>query len=281
MFHVHFEKMEEAKELISSLSKMMSSSLFVQGIEILHNSCTVTIQHPTDAYEDSLFLLRDSLKEFIKCNKREEWFNQLLEQQYYYSDSEERLQILHIFHSILEGERENVEPFPFLKEEERLLEEAIQEFLLEQSSIFFESFETFRLKPYLEHLRSYIDIAIDEYKMELEYQAFIHMLRDFLNGRQSVYDKILLVDEDGFQFFLEDGSQLKRQELSKLIDRKLLTNHPIYVDSIMIAPLISIAPKEVYVYTDSCEQGIVLTLKNIFEEKIKVFPLRSCFIIKK
>lgn len=281
MFHVHFEKMEEAKELISSLSKMMSSSLFVQGIEILHNSCTVTIQHPTDAYEDSLFLLRDSLKEFIKCNKREEWFNQLLEQQYYYSDSEERLQILHIFHSILEGERENVEPFPFLKEEERLLEEAIQEFLLEQSSIFFESFETFRLKPYLEHLRSYIDIAIDEYKMELEYQAFIHMLRDFLNGRQSVYDKILLVDEDGFQFFLEDGSQLKRQELSKLIDRKLLTNHPIYVDSIMIAPLISIAPKEVYVYTDNCEQGIVLTLKNIFEEKIKVFPLRSCFIIKK
>ncbi|HWO75519.1 MAG TPA: putative sporulation protein YtxC [Bacillus sp. (in: firmicutes)] len=274
MFQVHFEETEEAKELLRSLTKTMSSSLFIEGIEILHNDRTVSIRYPNEVYEDCLHLLQNSLKDFIIGYKKEKWFEKLLEQQYYYDEAEERHQILSILHSILEGEREDLELLPYIDEEE-ILEGILEEFLREQSSFFFESFETFRLKPYFEHLMNYLDVAIDEYKMEQEYQAFVHMLRDFLKGRESRYKKIFLVDYDGFQFFSEDGRQLKRTELAKIIDRKLVTNHPIYVDSVTIAPLISIAPEEVHVFTDNMEQGMVVTLKNIFEEKLTIYPLKS------
>ncbi|MET3697312.1 putative sporulation protein YtxC [Bacillus oleivorans] len=274
MFQVHFEETEEAKELLSFLTKTMSSSLFIEGIEILHNDRTISIRYPNEVHQECLQLLRNSLKGFIIAFKKEKWFEKLLEQQYYYNEAEERHQILEILHSILEGEREDIELLPYIDENE-MLERILQEFLSEQPSFYFESFETFRLKPYFEHLMNYLDAAIDEYKMEQEYQAFVHMLRDFLKGRESKYKKIFLVDQDGFQFFIEGGIPLKRSELAKIIDRKLVTNHPIYVDSVTIAPLISIAPEEVYVFTDNMDQGMVVTLKNIFEEKLTVFPLES------
>ena len=274
MFQVQFEETEEAKELLSTLTKTMSSSLFMDGIEILHNDKTVSIRYPNEGYEDCLHLFKNSLKAFIIGYKKEKWFEKLLEQQYYYDEAEERHQILSILHSILEGEREDIELLPYIDENE-ILEEILQEFLCQQPSFFFESFEMFRLKSYFEHLMKYLDVAIDEYKMEQEYQAFVHMLRDFLKGRESKYKKIFLVDQDGFQFFIEGGRQLKRSELAKIIDRKLVTNHPIYIDSVTIAPLISIAPEEVQVFTDNIEQGMVVTLKNIFEEKLTVYPLKS------
>lgn len=66
----------------------------------------------------------------------------------------------------------------------------------------------------------------------------------------------------------------------KMIDRKLLSNHPVYVDSATIAPLLSIAPSVVYVYTNDSEQPLVRTIKNIFEERVAVFRI-ECFNLKK
>ncbi|GAA0333390.1 putative sporulation protein YtxC [Bacillus carboniphilus] len=276
MFQIHFHDQEEANDLIRNLSKVMSSSIFVQGNNIVQNYHSVIIQYPTEAQDEVLLLLTDSLKQFIQRRKKDEWLDLLLEQQYYYQDPEERQQILYILHSIIDGEKDDLKTFELPNDEDEILETTIREFLLEQSTFFFESFETFRLKPYLEHLMSYLDLAIDEYKMEQEYQAFVSMLRDFLKGRKAKYEKVFLLDQDGFQFFSEEGIHLKRQDLTKLIDRKLLTNHPLYVDSVTIAPLISIAPKQVNIYTDAPDQGMVITLKNIFEEKVNVYKLEQC-----
>lgn len=59
----------------------------------------------------------------------------------------------------------------------------------------------------------------------------------------------------------------------KLVDRRLLFNHPVYIDSAVIAPLLSIAPNEILLYTDSEEKAIIRTLLNIFEERLKILPL--------
>ncbi len=56
------------------------------------------------------------------------------------------------------------------------------------------------------------------------------------------------------------------------MDRQLLANHPVYVDSAVIAPLLSIAPEKIFLYTNEEEEALVRTLRNIFEERIAVFP---------
>ncbi len=65
-------------------------------------------------------------------------------------------------------------------------------------------------------------------------------------------------------------TEMKRFELTKMIDRKLLINHPVYVDSTTIAPLLSIAPKLIYLYSAKPEQPLIRTIQNIFEERVYI-----------
>ena len=55
-----------------------------------------------------------------------------------------------------------------------------------------------------------------------------------------------------------------------------MSHHPIYVDSQLIAPLLSLSPQRIYFYTDSPNQPIVRTCAAIFEEKLEVLDT-ECF----
>lgn len=61
---------------------------------------------------------------------------------------------------------------------------------------------------------------------------------------------------------------MTKRELEELIDRRLLTNHPVYIDSVIIAPLLSMAPASIYLYTDHPDIALIRTIQNIFEERI-------------
>lgn len=62
-----------------------------------------------------------------------------------------------------------------------------------------------------------------------------------------------------------------------MIDRKLLSNHPVYVDSVTIAPLLSIAPSAIYLYSDDFEQPLVRTIRNIFEERLELSSIEAFY----
>ncbi|MDP4085356.1 MAG: putative sporulation protein YtxC [Bacillota bacterium] len=219
--------------------------------------------------------VKEAFYEFIIKVKRDDWFREILKEHYYYEDDEEQQQILDVIYSILEGEREDL--FALLKKtnEEPRIKEAINQVFQENISLSFDSFAKFRLKSYFSVLEGYVEISIDEYIMEQEYQMFVQTLRDFLLNRQPRMDLLhLLVDEE-ITFYTEEWEEVKRGELVKMIDRKLLFNHPIYVDSVSIAPLLSIAPNTILLYTKNPEEPLVRTIKNIFEERVEIHSFQT------
>lgn len=148
-------------------------------------------------------------------------------------------------------------------------------FFNEKVSFSFDSFVMFRLKAYTEQLSQWVEIAIDEYKMEQEYQVFLHTLRDFLEDRKPQMSHLYLLIDENMVFYNQQFIEMKRSDLFKTIDRKLLVNHPVYVDSGTIAPLLSIAPETIYLYTDDPHQPLVRTIINLFEERVKVSPVSA------
>ena len=48
---------------------------------------------------------------------------------------------------------------------------------------------------------------------------------------------------------------------------------PMYIDSHLLAPLISIAPETVELYTDKPEHMMSRTIQNVFQERVRLFPL--------
>lgn len=214
--------------------------------------------------------VKEAFYEFIIKIKRDDWFRAILQEQYFFEDPEEQEHIMEIIYSVLEGQREDLAVFIKENGEEPQIREAVEEIIQDHISFSFDSFLKFRLRPYLKMLESYVEISIDEYKMEQEYQMFIQTLRDFLASREPKMDTLHLLFDEEISFFDQHFEEIKRGELMKMIDRKLLFNHPVYVDSASIAPLLSIAPKNIHLYTKNPEDPLVRTIKNIFEERVLI-----------
>lgn len=215
-------------------------------------------------------MVKHAFYEFITNIKRDDWFREILKNHYFYEDLEVQQQIIDIIYSILEGQREDLTSFLKHSNEDPNIRAAIEHIFQADISFSFDSFLKFRLRPYLQSLEGYVEIAIDEYKMEQEYQMFVQMLRDFLINREPKMDVLHLLFDEEITFYNDQLVEMKRAELTRLIDRKLLVNHPVYVDSASIAPLLSLAPTTIFLYTKDPDEPLVRTIKNIFEERVTI-----------
>jgi putative sporulation protein YtxC len=270
LVEIIFQNKEDVKKLYSRLKDSM---LFCDDILLFEERHTIKINVRL-LDEEIRSQITNVFYEFIIHTKRDEWLRRIITEQFFYHDIDEQQQILEIIYSIMDGE--NKELMDLIEDpiEELTIREAIQDLLQDTNIAFsFDAFVKFRLKGFREQLLKYVEISIDEYKMEQEYQMFIHMLREFLYGQKEKIHQLYLVYKDEPVFYNEDFQEIKKSELAKMIDRKLLFNHPVYVDSVTIAPLLSIAPKKVNLFAKNPDEPLIRTIKNIFEERIIVHPI--------
>ncbi|PLR77765.1 putative sporulation protein YtxC [Bacillus sp. V3-13] len=275
MFEIIFQKQEDAKGLITYLQRHLSSGS--GKINLLFEDPHI-IKLTAEANTDIILAdVKQAFYEFMIYWKREQWFRTILAEKYFYADAEEQQQILEIIYSILEGNREELAALVKDMNEENILKEAMDDLFQKNLSFSFDSFVKFRLRPYLDCLEKYVEISIDEYKMEQEYQIFIQTLRDFLAEREMKIRQLHLLINDGSTFFDEHFYEIKRADLVRMIDRKLLFNHPVYVDSVTIAPLLSIAPSMIFLYTEDRDQPLIRTICNIFEERVTIHAVADFY----
>ncbi|WP_071460339.1 putative sporulation protein YtxC [Bacillus massilinigeriensis] len=268
MIEIVFQNSREALNLHEHLVRNMPSLHEERRILVDEGKNSVVIIKPSMSGEE-IQRIRKGFYEFILTHKRDDFFRWILKERFFYTEEEEQDQILSIISSLLEGKRRDLEPFLTGQDEKELIHEEIQEMLTDNISFSFDSFARFRLKPFIEKLYSYVEIGIDEYKMEQEYQVFIETLRAFLSERTPLKDELHVLLMNGETVFYDhDYQELKRSELFHMIDRKLLVNHPVYVDSVTIAPLLSIAPSTIFLYPEHPDQPLVRTIQNIFEERV-------------
>lgn len=272
LIEIIFQKKQDAWNLYHHLVARLAS--LQEKNSILLNEDQNRVLIPEDFFmKEKIPELKKCVYDFILKLKRDDWLRNILAESFYYTESEEQDQILDIIYSVMEGNRKDLAPFMEGAEEPGIVKKAINEILDERVSFSFDSFVVFRLKSYFEQLSNWVEVAIDEYKMEQEYQVFLHTLRSFLKGRKPQMPYLYLVIEENMTFFNQEFTEMKRSELFKTIDRRLLVNHPVYVDSGTIAPLLSIAPQTIFLYTDDSHQPLVRTIINLFEERVKIKPI--------
>ncbi|KQL53331.1 hypothetical protein AN964_07390 [Heyndrickxia shackletonii] len=216
----------------------------------------------------SLENIQDGFIQFIIQKKRNDWVKDILREYFFYKEEEEQNNILEIVIDMFNGDRPELTSIIGGINETEMIRQAISALLEQHDTVSFDSLTKFRLKEYYEQIIVYVELAIDEYKMEQEYQVFIQTLRDYLQNRDAKLDVVRIYFDQYSIFYNEQYQEMTKSEISNLMDRRLLTNHPIYIDSVTIAPLLSIAPKKIYLYADSFDNGLIRTLQNIFEERI-------------
>ncbi|WP_338470466.1 putative sporulation protein YtxC [Niallia sp. XMNu-256] len=272
MIEIQFQHKYDAKRLYTFLNQLLDMESSPSYMIQKEDTYAVRIECMVhDEKERFIKWVQESICQYILKIKLNDWFKEILSTNYHYRDEVEQQQIIDIIHSVLEGKNEELAVFlPKFGIKDYIMDQMGQ-WLQEHKIFSFDSFMTFRLRTLLNELRKYVDLSLDEYRMEQEYQMFIQMLRDFLIGREPKMERLhLLFEDEKITFFDEDFMEIRRSELAKMVDRKLLINHPIYIDSNTIAPLLSIAPKKIFLYSSDHDQPIIRTVRNIFEERLRV-----------
>lgn len=277
MISIQFRRKEEAQQLYERLVSNEHAQYSVEW----NSSPKNIIRIKCDALMCSLHTsLIPIMTEFIIAAVESRWMCTMIRQMFYFTDEEEQEQILSIARSLLEGEREDKvynQKVNSSRTRKQLIEGALDNFLTSQVSFVFESFLHFRLKEYRERLMITVEAAIDEYKLEQEYQAFIEQLRYYLSQKHSLYWELHVVAQENFEIFLPSGTRFEQERLLMLIDDEVWKMNELDANLSIIAPLISIAPAQLYIYTNEPDNGVVRTLQNIFLERVSILDKEKWF----
>jgi putative sporulation protein YtxC len=270
------ELLFKSKRDASNLQKCANDSGFISSFHetVFQNQqhYIISINKPY-TNEERLQLIK-SICDFLLSEKCMDWASSILTGFYHYEDSDEIRQIMEIILEMRLGERPELTELLEDWGERKFAEENVGILLESKEPVSFDSWSKFRLKKLQDRQMEYVELAIDEYKMEQEYQMFLHMLREYLSTREQKKTSIHLYSTPfGFRFFDEEFQELDRVKLLACVDKRLLTNHPLYVDSYTIAPLLSLAPEKIFVYSEHYEHNLIRTLQNIFEERVNILPL--------
>lgn len=272
MIEIQFQSEKDAKKFLRLINKQVKLAESIERISDDNSGNVVKI-------DGSSQVVQKCLTAFILHIKTDDWAKEILQNRYFYMDELEQRSILEILHSLIEEEREGLANITKDINIKACLAESMNNFMVETHHAFsFDSFVIFRLKAFIAKLLKYIELSIDEYKMEQEYQVFIHSLRNSLSKKAAKVNHIHVLVDLEIQFFDTEYREIPQQELMMLYEQRNLASSPYYIDPYSLGPLLAIAPKTIYLYTEDRELPIVRTILNIFEERVQLLEKEHFFL---
>ncbi|MFZ3590737.1 putative sporulation protein YtxC [Bacillus sp. DJP31] len=265
--HITFEKASDMNYVFQLLFSFMGESLQqIEGTNTLYIRIAKDDKHTIHTY------VVPALTEFIVQVKEPEFIQGFLCAIFYYEDEAEQQQIIQMVHSLVT--EDEVHMHPLLREGYRLeemIDQSLTMFLSRHIDFSFEAFLKFRLKDYFNRLLEYIEVAIDEYKLEQDYQDFIESLRKYIASKRSTINLVHVVHEkDQFLFFDEDLQPFTHN--LQHFQEDFISLQGFEVDKELIAPLLLLCPNHVFLYSVDLDQGVIQTLVAIFQERVNILP---------
>ncbi|WP_416827673.1 putative sporulation protein YtxC [Ectobacillus polymachus] len=268
MIEISFEDEQDAYYLYERLKKASGRKEEESTVLLEHSKLIIKIAGHTYIRE----VLIPEITQFILKVKEVKWMRSILMNSFFYHDSQEHREIIHIAYSILCGERTDIPRSRLDFSRKQFIVASLRSTIQHNLSFSFEAYVRFRLRPYMMYINQLIELAIDEYKLEQDYQAFIEMLRQQVSAREALLSSLHIVFRDHVYFYDETGSRISQETLYNYMDERGLQQDE-YVDRHVIAPLLSIAPRDIHIYTAHEDDTMIVTIRNVFQERVKLYSL--------
>lgn len=220
-------------------------------------------------YDDRItFIFEDFDK---SCNEFSLWLSSLIinlyerkfikkiiKKNYFYFDPEEQEQISDISSSIIDENSQSKKDLVFI---------SVYDYIKSNSQMILEGFIIFRLKDYLEVLDYLVDLSVNSFIINREYDKFITLLRDYIKQEPSKIDIIHLVYLNQEAILLDKNkSQIPIDD--NILDAKYLSDISFSNNDYVLNTILNLVPNKLYVHILNEEDEFLTTLKKIFQDKI-------------
>lgn len=275
---IHFERGNDCKELLkrlqTSIQRYTSYGLKGDVKTKDYRSIFLTYYDDTINFFDSFHpLLVSILTDYVIETKEDEWLLDIIESLFFFTDAEEKKQIVTIARTIMEGDRDGVPSKSYFLNRRTFIYNAFSKHIKEETTFYFDAFLTFRLKEYGEMLIDCVELAIDEYMFEQEYQTMIEQFRHYIQKGRNKYPIIHVVHTNTFTFYDEAYRPITKRNIQKHLERDLVFEKGVAIEEMVLSPLVSLNPSSLYVYTNVPDHSVILSIQAIFQEKMTLLPL--------
>lgn len=152
--------------------------------------------------------------------------------------------------------------------------QSVTKFLSENKSIILDGFVHFRLSKYMQILDETIDLAVDKFLIEREYNEFISLLKLYVNSKENNASVVHLIYSKGESVLLDEHKNLISTG-ENVFTAKYLSDITFSSNDYALNTLLNIVPEKLYIHLiDSIEDEFIHTLKLIFENR--TFICKDC-----
>ncbi|ADU31445.1 Sporulation protein YtxC [Evansella cellulosilytica DSM 2522] len=199
------------------------------------------------------------------------WLEECIRGRFYFEDQYEVGAIIEHAREVFFNEKPDVPLKTNFIEWQKELFMLYYHFIKEAMHFSFDSFIIFRLRKFKLQLVDVVEKAIDEYKIEHDYQVMLNTCREFLRNHESRIDTIHVYLNENIEIQDDSGESISLQQIRNWLTRDLMFEDPLPLSQRVIGPLVCIAPKKIFIYPHENEyDGLVQTLLSIFEERVNI-----------
>ena len=222
------------------------------------------ILHYTGKDEDLFFnKISSILSLFVIDELEEDFLKNLLFQNYFYFDYNERSQILNFCFDIM------AENFSSLFDQKfKAIYHSFYSYITHNRTLLLKGFTTFRLQSYFSILEDVLTEAVNTFILEKEYKEFISLLKLYINSQHSNCETVHLIYSKNDSVLLNENKEMLETSCDNL-KTKYLSDITFSANDHTLNSLLTLLPRKIYIHlVDSYIDDFINTLQIIFENRV-------------
>lgn len=252
MFTLVLNNSDEANSLFSHI--LNNFSLENIDIKNLENKITFSF----DDFGKSCKTFSVFLTELIIDLYEKKLIKKLIRKNYFYFDKYEQEQIANISSSIIDENSQSKKDLIFI---------SVYDYVKSNSQMILDGFVAFRLKDYIDVLDYLVDLSVNNYIINREYDKFINLLIDYIDHEPSKIDIINLVYLNQEAILLDKNKNIIPVN-EDILDAKYLSDISFSNNDYVLNTILDLLPNKLYVHILNEEDEFLATLKKIFKNRI-------------
>ncbi len=150
-----------------------------------------------------------------------------------------------------------------------IISNAFYKYYLENNYVILDGFIRFRLNDYIKELDCVVDMCVNKFIIDREYNEFISLLKVYIQTTLPNSDVIHLIYKNQESILLDSSKNIIKfnNELSK---QKYLSDISFSSNDLALNSLLTLLPNKLYIHLLDGEDDFINTLKLIFESKVYI-----------
>lgn len=135
--------------------------------------------------------------------------------------------------------------------------------------VILDGFVNFKLTSYIKELDSLVDMCVNKFIIDREYNEFINLLKTYISATPSNCQVIHLIYKNEESILLDSNKNLIKYN-DDLICKKYLSDISFSSNDFALNTLLTLLPEKLYIHLIDSEDDFISTLKLIFDNRIYI-----------